>query len=219
MRDEVMLVYEANGIPLPAQHGFPLRLIVPNWYGMTSVKWLKSITAITEPFRGVQQARQYRYKKPQSTVAKLAQKVTDHLWYKDAADDPGTPVTRINVNSTMMPPGMPDLVQRNRYVHTGKITLIGKAWSGWGAITKVEVIADGGESWQEAELGKSIGEFAWRRWHFEWTVNEPGEYELCCRATDSAGNVQPIDSDEVWNYGGYGVNSIQRVPVFVCQKD
>lgn len=219
MRDEVMLVYEANGYPLPAQHGFPLRLIVPNWYGMTSVKWLKSITAITEPFRGVQQAIQYRYKKPTNPIAKLATKISDNILpYKTAKDDPGTPVTRINVNSTMAPPGMPDLVQRNRYVVTGEATIVGKAWSGWGTITKVEFSWDGGQTWQEAELGKEIGEFAWRSWKYEWEAYEPGEYEICCRATDSAGNTQPIDSEEVWNYGGYGVNSIQKVQVFVCRE-
>jgi hypothetical protein len=185
---------------------------------MTSVKWLKSITAVTEPFRGVQQAIQYRYKKPQSTIAKLAKEITDYAWYKAAKDDPGTPVTRINVNSNLMPPGMPDLVQRNRYLLTGKTTIIGKAWSGWGAITKVEFSSDGGQSWQEAQLGEPVGEFAWTPWHYAWEALKEGEYELCCRATDSAGNVQPADCDEVWNYGGYGVNSVQRVPVFVCQE-
>lgn len=216
MRDEVMLVYAHNGQPLLPQHGAPLRLIVPHWYGMTSVKWLKSITAITEPFRGVQQAIQYRYKRPQSLMAKAASKVTDHGWWRDAKDDPGEPVTRIRVNSTMVPPGEPDLVQRNRYLLTGKTVIEGKAWSGFGNIKKVEFSSDGGKSWHMATLGEAVGEFAWTPWKYEWEINEPGEYELCVRATDAAGNTQPIDSDEVWNYGGYGVNSIQRVPIFVC---
>lgn len=217
MREEVMLVYAHNGQPLLPQHGAPLRLIVPNWYGMTSVKWIKSIKAITEPFQGVQQAIQYRYKRPQSTLAKLAKEVTDHAWYKNAKDDPGEPVTRIRVNSTMVPPGKPDLVQRNRYLVTGKVVVEGKAWSGHGPIKQVEFSSDGGKTWNLAVLGEQIGEFAWTSWKYEWDANKAGEYELCVRATDAAGNSQPIDSDEVWNYGGYGVNSIQRVPAFVCE--
>ncbi|MDP8951134.1 MAG: molybdopterin-dependent oxidoreductase, partial [Actinomycetota bacterium] len=74
LHEEVILAYEMNGQPLPPQHGSPLRLVVPDWYGMTSVKWLKSVAAISEPFEGVQQALLYRYKRSE--------------------DDPGTPVTR-----------------------------------------------------------------------------------------------------------------------------
>lgn len=216
MREEVMLVWAHNDHPLMPQHGAPLRLIVPHWYGMTSVKWLKSITAITEPFRGVQQAIQYRYKRPQSKLADLASKVTDHGWWRNAKDDPGEAVTRIRVNSTFVPPGMPDLIQRNRYLVKGKTLIEGRAWSGFGPIKQVEFSSDGGKTWQMATLGETVGEYAWTPFRIEWNASKPGEYELCTRATDAAGNSQPIDSDEVWNYGGYGVNAIQRVPVFVC---
>jgi sulfane dehydrogenase subunit SoxC len=77
----------------------------------------------------------------------------------------------------------------------------------------VDVSVDGGETWGEAELGAdSLGRWAWRSWRFEWDA-APGEYELCCRARDSAGNVQPLDAP--WNVGGYANNAIQRIPVTV----
>jgi DMSO/TMAO reductase YedYZ molybdopterin-dependent catalytic subunit len=62
LRDDVLLAYEMNGRPIPPVHGFPLRLVVPEWYGMASVKWLRSITAVAEPFEGVQQSVLYRYR-------------------------------------------------------------------------------------------------------------------------------------------------------------
>ena len=71
---------------------------------------------------------------------------------------------------------------------------------------------DGGQSWEDAALDEPTGEFGWRRWTYGWDA-EPGEYELCSRATDGAGNVQPTDPG--WNYGGYVNNAVQRVAVTV----
>jgi len=73
--------------------------------------------------------------------------------------------------------------------------------------------ADGGGSWDQASLDRQeLGEFASQRWHYEWRA-EPGEYELCCRATDETGNEQPLRAE--WNLGGYANNSVHRVRVFV----
>lgn len=193
-RDDVMLAYEVNGVPLPPQHGAPLRLVVPDWYGMASVKWLRSITAIAEPFDGFQQENQYRYKR--------------------SADEKGDPVTRQRPRAMMAPPGMPSQLGRTRYVEAGRVPIEGRAWSGWGPIVRVEFSADGGRSWEVAELGGRIGRFGWYGWSHEWNA-EPGECELSCRATDAAGNTQPMDAQEVWNYGTYGINAVQRVPVVV----
>src|SRR5215211_6640861 len=195
LRNEVILAYKMNGQPLPPQHGFPLRLVVPDWYGMTSVKWLKSITAIAEPFEGVQQAIKYRY--------------------KTSEDDPGTPVTRKRPRALMVPPGLPDFLSRERHVRAGKILVEGRAWSGFGPVERVEFSPDGGRTWEDAELGEPLGPHAWRPWSCEWDAREPGEYELCVRATDASGKTQLADGDESWNYGGYGVNAVQRVPVIV----
>jgi len=195
MQEEVILAYEMNGQLLPPQHGFPLRLVVPEWYGMTSVKWLKSITAISEPFEGVQQQALYHYRQTEN--------------------DPGTPVTRKHPHALMVPPGIPDYLSRVRHVQAGRTVVEGRAWSGFGAVERVEFSSDGGRTWKEAELGEPVGRHGWRSWSYEWHAQEPGDYELCTRATDAAGNTQSADNNEAWNVGGYGVNVIQRVPVLV----
>lgn len=90
------------------------------------------------------------------------------------------------------------------------MVLSGRAWSGEGAIEAVEVGGDG--DWAEAELGEPVAGFAWRDWRFRWEATV-GEHELACRATDSAGAVQPLH--QAWNYQGMGNNMVQRVPVTV----
>jgi sulfane dehydrogenase subunit SoxC len=192
MRDEVMLVYGVNGGPLPPQHGFPLRVVVPGWYGMTHVKWLQSITVVSEPFRGWQQDVAY------------------HL--RSSEEERGDPVTRMLPRALMVPPGFPDFISRIRFVAAGPVPLTGRAWSGWGPIERVEVSVDGGETWADARLGEPLGEFAWRGWNYEWQA-EPGEVELSCRATDSTGRTQPSAAD--WNYDGLCNNGVQRVRVVV----
>lgn len=195
MREEVILAYEMNGQPLPPQHGSPLRLVVPEWYGMASVKWLKEIKAISEPFEGIQQALLYHY--------------------RQSEEDPGTPVTRKNPHALMVPPGIPDYLSRTRHASLGRTLVEGRAWSGYGLVERVEFSPDGGRSWDEATLGEPVGRYAWRPWSYEWDAGEPGEYELCARATDASGRTQPADDDGAWNQGGYGINVVQRVTVVV----
>jgi sulfane dehydrogenase subunit SoxC len=184
-RDEILLAYAVNGQPLPPQHGFPLRLIVPGWYGMTSVKWLAAITVVAEPFRGWQQDVAYRLRRSE--------------------EEQGEAVTRILPRALMIPPGFPDFLSRTRFVEAGRVRLEGRAWSGWAPVERVEVSVDGGESWTDASLGKPPGEFAWSGW--------AGEYELSCRATDELGNVQPALAE--WNYDGLCNNGVQRVRAVV----
>jgi DMSO/TMAO reductase YedYZ molybdopterin-dependent catalytic subunit len=191
--DDVILAYEVNGAPLPPQHGFPLRLVVPGWYGMANVKWLKSITAVAEPFTGYQNATSYRIRRDE--------------------DDPGVPLGRMQPRALMVPPGIPEFMSRDRYVSAGPQTIEGKAWSGCARIAGVEVSTDGGGEWTAADLGEPVGDAAWRPWTFEWTPPRAGEYELACRAIDDAGNEQP--SEAPWNYKGYANNEVQRVRVVV----
>jgi DMSO/TMAO reductase YedYZ molybdopterin-dependent catalytic subunit len=190
--DDVLLAYEMNGEPLLPQHGFPLRLVVPGWYGMTNVKWLAQITALNEPDTGYQNATAY--------------------WWREHEDDEGTPVTRMAPRSLLLPPGIPDFHTRARTVEAGPCLLQGRAWSGRAPIARVELSLDGGASWKEAALEPGESRWAWRRWTFGWEA-EPGEYVLCSRATDEAGNVQP--DDPLWNVGGYSNNAVQRVSVTV----
>ena len=189
-KPDVILAYEMNGRPLEPQHGFPLRLLVPGWYGMTQVKWLTRIEAATRPFEGYQQAVAYRFRRD--------------------ADDPGTPVTRIRPRALMIPPGFPDFLTRRRTVEHGRISVRGRAWSGLGQVTRVEFGVDG--AWQDASLTPSVGPHAWCGWSADWDA-EPGDHILSCRATDAAGNRQP--TEQPWNMQGMGNNLVQEVRVVV----
>jgi DMSO/TMAO reductase YedYZ molybdopterin-dependent catalytic subunit len=189
-RPEVLVAYEMNGRALEPQHGHPLRLIVPGWYGMASVKWLTAIEVVEAPFEGFQQAVAYRYQAD--------------------AEDPGDPVTRMRVRALMVPPGIPDFFSRHRYVSPGVVRLRGRAWSGSGPVERVEVAVDG--EWAQATLEPRVGDFAWRGWSFDWEA-AAGEHELACRATDATGETQPLEPP--WNYQGMGNNVVQRVAVTV----
>ena len=196
LSDEVMLAWQANDQALLPQHGFPLRLIVPRWYGMASVKWLRAITVLNEPFKGIEQERVYRY--------------------QQIKGERGEPVQLKRVHAVMKPPGIPDLVTRQRFVAPGRHTLQGMAWSGSGAIVGVQVSTDGARTWRNAELQRSLPDrFAWVQWRLPWSVDEPGDYVLACRATDEAGNQQPVDPNARWNRQGMGVNGVQRIHVTV----
>jgi sulfane dehydrogenase subunit SoxC len=190
-RDEVLLAYEMNGQPLPPQHGFPLRLVVPGWYGMTSVKWLDSIEVLDHPFLGYQMVHSYRY--------------------AASAVEIGDPVDLIRVRALMVPPGVPDFMTRARLVQAGPVTLRGRAWAGRARVRRVEVSTDGGATWLEARLEAPLSEYAWCGWSCDWQAG-PGRYELFVRAADDRGVTQPL---EEWNYHGMGNNMLQRVDVIV----
>ena len=193
---DALLAYEVNGVPLPPQHGFPLRLVVPGWYGMTSVKWIGRITLLAEPHAGYQMHHSYRLRQDE--------------------DEEGVPIMRMAPRSLMVPPGLAEFLTRGRVVEAGACELTGRAWSGESEIVSVEVSADGGDTWAAAELGdRVLGRWAWRSWRYTWDA-EPGEHELCCRARDAAGNEQPLDPS--WNVGGYMNNAVQRVPVTVTGR-
>ncbi|MGH3033376.1 MAG: sulfite oxidase, partial [Gaiellaceae bacterium] len=153
LRDEVMLVYEINGQPLPPQHGFPLRLVVPGWYGMTSVKWLERITVLDSPFDGHQQRRKYRLRREE--------------------DEEGELVTRMLPRALMAPPGIPDYLSRERIVDFAPCLLEGRAWSGWGQIAGVQVSTDGGASWEEASVANPPGRWSWASWSYRWHPEAP----------------------------------------------
>jgi len=191
LSDDVLLAWAMNGAPLPPQHGFPLRLVVPGWYGMASVKWLNRIEAVDRPFDGFQQVRTYIYRRQ--------------------ADEPGIPVTTMRVKSLIVPPGIPDWYTRRRLVERGPVELFGRAWSGAGVpIAKVEVAVDG--QWQQAVLDPPAGRYSWRGWRCQWHA-APGEHDLACRATDANGDTQPIE--QRYDRGGFGNNAVHRVEVTV----
>ncbi len=193
MHDDVMLVWQMNGLPLLPQHGFPLRLIVPGWYGMASVKWLNKIDVIDHAFNGHQQVGTYVYRSDDN--------------------DPGTPVTSIRVKSLMVPPGIPDWSSRKRLIKPGPVTLTGRAWSGNGTpITRVEWSCDG--DWQDAALEPDADKYAWSKWTARWHATE-GHHTLCCRATDANGDMQPLQPP--WDKAGFGNNAIHTLDVWCAE--
>ncbi|MET9614349.1 sulfite oxidase [Kitasatospora indigofera] len=188
----VLVAYAMNGAPLPPQHGHPLRLVVPGWYGMAHVKWLRDITLADRPFTGFQQTAAYRL--------------------RQSPEEAGEPVTRIAPRALLLPPGFPDFMSRVRVVRPGEVGLEGRAWSGHAPVARVEVSTDGGAGWQDAELDPpdAAHPWAWRRWRHRWTA-VPGRHVLSARATDGQGHTQPLD--QPWNRGGFAVNLVQRVEV------
>ncbi|MFJ7469146.1 sulfite oxidase [Peribacillus frigoritolerans] len=190
LHQDTIIAYEYNNQPIPFKHGYPLRLIVPQWYAMASVKWIKQISVINTTFNG-----------PFQTI--------DYMYYPNKDNDQNAfPVTEININSTIQKPL--DMEKINTGVHLIK----GIAWTGKGVITKVEISIDDGYTWSNAAIlpGKNVG-YGWVSWSFEWDISEKGEYTIKSRATDSFGRIQPNLS--FWNKKGYGYNAIDKIKVKV----
>jgi sulfane dehydrogenase subunit SoxC len=164
LQDDVLIAYEMNGEPLTHEHGFPVRAVVPGYFGTNSVKWLSRITlAATRP-EGLFTTRLYTRRNDLSGDLEPAQE--------------------IDVNSVIVRPADQDRLPPGRHLVTG--------WT-WSAseVTRVEVSTDGGASWHESHVVAQGPEPAWQRFGFEWEVTTPGSYELRARATDSQDRVQP----------------------------
>ncbi|HKE65682.1 MAG TPA: sulfite oxidase [Micromonosporaceae bacterium] len=188
---DVLVAYEMNGAPLPPQHGYPVRLVVPGWYGMAHVKWLVGVDVVDTPFAGFQQAVAYRMRME--------------------AEESGDPVERIAPRALIVPPGFPDFMSRTRVVRPGRIALEGRTWSGRAPVARVEVSTDGGSTWADATLEPDNGHrWAWRRFTHQWQAM-PGRYELTARATTTDGETQPLA--QAWNRGGFANNATHMVPV------
>jgi DMSO/TMAO reductase YedYZ molybdopterin-dependent catalytic subunit len=182
---EPLLAFAMNGAALPAEHGAPLRLVVPGWYAMASVKWLTCIEAIADEFAGYFQAERYVYRVGSSR----------------------TPVSHMLVKSIITAPLAESVIQ------AAPTTVVGWAWSGAAPVERVEVALGGGDDWQLARLSAQASRWAWRRWEFDWTPDAPGHYILRSRAADASGAAQPDVA--AWNELGYGNNAIQTHSVFV----
>ena len=181
---DTMLVWGMNGAELTPAHGYPLRLVIPGWYGMASVKWLHEITAINQPYQGFFQSQEYVYVSDP--------KVLDN-----------TPVTNMRVRSLITTP------ENGAALSYGTIDLAGIAWSGEGQVEKVELSFDDGENWIDTDLQRAKSNYAFSNWTFQWQPDHLGNLSVISRATDSTGHTQPIES--VWNKGGYGNNAVHRL--------
>jgi len=171
---DVLLAYKMNGQPLPQSHGFPVRAIVPGWYGMASVKWLSRIVAVTRPYHGYFQTVDYAY------------------WQQRDGFPQRVPVTEIQVKSQIARPTTAEVVAKGKAYR-----IFGAAWAGDAAIAKIEVSTDGGQRYTAAKLLGTPAKYAWRLWEFLWQVpDKPGKYALLSRATDTNGNSQPLERDK-----------------------
>ena len=191
---DVLVAYAMNGHPIPPQHGFPVRLVVPGWYGMAHVKWLHSIEVLDHPFDGFQNTVAYRL--------------------RTEPEEEGRPVTRIEPRALLVPPGFPDFMSRTRVVTAGTLLLEGRAWSGWGAVARVEMSDDDGRTWADAQLDppEPGSPHAWRRFSLLWDAEE-GERWLRVRAHDTTGRVQ--GDEPVWSRGGFANNADEALRVVV----
>ncbi len=161
-RRDTLLALEMNGAPLTPAHGAPVRLAVPGWYGMASVKWVTHVELLQTPYEGYFQRQRYVY------------------------DEAGgiTPVDRMRVKSIITSPAAGARVDRT-------VIVTGWAWSGFGSIRRVEVSVDGGDDWQPAVLGKPVSAYAWTPWSVSIEVVRNGRIVLRSRATDASGVTQP----------------------------
>jgi DMSO/TMAO reductase YedYZ molybdopterin-dependent catalytic subunit len=195
MDDDTLVALEMNGAPLTKNHGFPARTIVPGWVGAASCKWLTEIKILDSEFVGNFMSPGYRMPNQPVQPGEAVKPEDTH------------PVTALSVKSLIAAPIDGSSVKGR------KVAIQGVAWAGEADITKVEVSADGGTSWQPAELGRDKARYAWRLWTYKWKAPQRGDYTLMSRATDSQGRIQP--AAPAWNPSGYLNNSIHQVKVHV----
>jgi DMSO/TMAO reductase YedYZ molybdopterin-dependent catalytic subunit len=185
LHPDTILAFEMNGGPLPREHGGPVRMVVPGWYGVASVKWISRIEVRDTKFEGWFQSERYIY---------------------EYADDlPAEPVTEMRLRALLVSPrdGAP--------IPRGPVRLGGWAWSS-AEVDRVEVSIDGGP-WIAALLGAWLGPWAWRPFELTWDADRTGRHTLRARAIDKHGNVQPDWAR--FNKLGYGCNAIRTVVVEV----
>ena len=186
---DVLLAYKMNDVDLPAEHGFPVRAIVPGWYAVASIKWLQRIVVTDKPFNGYYQTLDYAFWKRRGDVAELVA------------------LSEMQTKAEIARPSEGEIVPAN-----SNVRLHGAAWTGSGEITKVEISSDDGATWNEAKLLGESKPNSWRLWEFDWkTPNRPGKATLIARATDSNGSTQPPERDP--DRGTYMINHLLPITV------
>ncbi|MBE0545104.1 MAG: sulfite oxidase [Verrucomicrobia bacterium] len=189
--EDVLLAFKMNGAELTPAHGAPLRVIVPGWYGMASVKWLTRIIVSAQPFHGYYQTIDYAY------------------WERGPSAPTLVPITEMQVKAQIAQPGFADAVPAGELYR-----VCGAAWTTEAEITKVEISTDGGATWHDTHLlGEPIRN-AWRLWEYDWQVpTKPAKATLIARATDSEGRTQPTERDQ--DRRSYIVNHLLPIEVEV----
>jgi len=195
MDGDVMLAWQMNGSDLPLLNGYPLRLIVPGYYGTYWVKHVSEINVVDRVFDGFWMSTAYRI--PDNACACL---------------EPGTaptktrPISRFNVRSFIT-----SIIDGSRVTIGKPLTVRGIAFDGGYGITNVGFSADGGATWQPAKLGSDLGRYSFREWTASFAPRHAGPYELKVRATNRIGQTQP--ATDMWNPMGYMRNVIETTRV------
>jgi DMSO/TMAO reductase YedYZ molybdopterin-dependent catalytic subunit len=169
-----MLAFSLNGQPLPVEQGFPLRLILPGWYGMTQIKWLDRIHVLDRRYEGQHMTRNY-------LAVRAAETPDGPLWLD-------TSISKTNMKSVVA------RVTRRRSGGGAEFRITGPAWGGQTPIAHVDVQIDDGP-WQRAELEASRGPYAWRLWSLTVKDLRPGAHTVHSRATDTNGRMQPTPEE------------------------
>ena len=196
--EDAMLAYEMNGEPLPMLNGFPLRLVVPGYFGTYWVKHLNEITVLDQPFTGFWMETAYRI--PDNACACVE---------PGATPKQTKPITRFNVRSfiTSLSDGAKLALDR-------EVTIRGITFDGGYGITEVLFSDDGGRNWRETRLGQDLGKYSFREWILPFTPRHKGIHELCVKATNRIGQSQPLET--LWNPAGYMRNTVETVRVTVA---
>lgn len=236
--DDCLLVYRMNDHPLPLEHGFPVRLLVPGWYGTNSVKWLSELR-VTEGMVGGDRWRTYS-EWQQHHYRILPEGADGDVHATVDTPDTWAQIENSATGESDRYPYVYDMTVKSLigYPHQGatvsprsadgSIEVLGVAWAGDDTLDRVEVSTDGGDTWHSAKfLGPDPGPAAWRRFRYLWNAS-PGEYTLYSRATDENGRTQPRDVADPgtglesirddkypWNQGGYASNAYRELGVDV----
>jgi sulfite oxidase len=196
LSDEVLLATDLNGAPLPPEHGFPLRAVVPGWIGARSVKWLGRISVRMDPSTNYFQSHAYR-----------VQREIDPSKPRDVSR--GIPLSELPVNAVIVQP------ESRQNVSAGPVPVRGWAMgSAARLVSLVEVTTNEGRNWVPARILPQESPWTWTFW--DAVVNlSPGNHTLAVRATDSSGATQPEALTDTWNVKGYCNNAWHRVPINV----
>jgi DMSO/TMAO reductase YedYZ molybdopterin-dependent catalytic subunit len=195
LRPEVLLAYRMNGDPLRPEHGYPVRALVPGWYGMASVKWLTRVLVTDRPFQGYFQTFDYT------------------RWERDNGLPTLVPLGEIPVKAAISRPAAGERLPAGR-----DCRIEGAAWAGTAAVARVEVSTDGGQIWSAARLLGEPAPYTWCLWEYAWQLpTHPGPCALLARATDARGRVQPMHRDPDRNT--YMINHVIPVKVEVVNGE
>jgi DMSO/TMAO reductase YedYZ molybdopterin-dependent catalytic subunit/rhodanese-related sulfurtransferase len=192
MHPDTLLAFRMNGEPLSHSHGAPVRLIVPGWYGVCSVKWLTRLEVLDRPFEGYFQTEKYTIRR------------------RDAEGERLLPLTRTAAKSAIIRP------RADAELSPGVNRIAGIAWAGEEPVVEVAISTDGGKRWDRASLVGPQAPYSWRLWEYLWSVEQPGTYPLLCRAISATGETQPEEHDPLC--GGYVIHFVRPHPVRVVAR-